>query len=332
MNKINTFDYLRNNSLVHVKVGSAFKQNLKTRILNKYVTLTRYSQEIGINRQTLSHIFNYSKFLKFDKLLRIAKEFDISDEKIYSEIISLYARGSHTSKELILSKELVIDEFFVEGYALYLAEGDNGSNGKTIPRKFRFTNSNINVINHMIKWITTYFPNNKFYINLVNPKGNQIDFENAKKLINYDNIKLKEESYHKIVKYRICFDSALLIDLILTIENTIKEICAKDPKLAAAYIRGMMIGEGTAYFNKSRYVRIEMRNEKEIKYLHSLLTMLGFNCKPVLRQEREGHWSIYIRASQLAKFAKEIGFGVHQERQQILEQGVNKVLRVNQYH
>ena len=92
-----------------------------------------------------------------------------------------------------------------------------------------------------------------------------------------------------------------------------------------------MIGEGTAYFNKSRYVRIEMRNEKEIKYLHELLTMLGFKCKPTLRNNRHDMWSLYIGAKQLNKFAKEIGFGVHKERQNILEEGVNKILRVNQY-
>lgn len=329
--KIITFDYLKNNSLAHVKVSSTFKLNLKNKILNKYRTLLKYSKKINIPRGTLAHIFNYSKYIKFDKLLRIANEFDISNEEIYKEILALFARGSNTSKELILSKELLIDEFFVEGYALYLAEGDNGSNGKTIPRKFRFTNAEVDVINHMIKWIKIYFPNNEFYVNVINPKGNFIDFEQVKKAINYDNIKLKEETYNKIIKYRICFDSAILIDLILSIESTIKELCTKNPKLAAAYLRGMMIGEGTAYFNRSRYVRIEMRNEKEIKYLHKLLTLLSFDCKPVLRSNRHNMWSLYIGAKQLAKFAREIGFGVHQERQQILEQGVSKILRVNQY-
>jgi len=331
MNRINTFDYLRNNDLVNVKISNDFKQNLKVKILNKYSTLIKFSKEIDIPRETLAHMFNYSKYLKFDKLLRIAKEFDISDEEIYNEILALFARGSNTSKELMLNKELVVDEFFVEGYALYLAEGDNGSNGKTIPRKFRFTNSEPSVINHMVKWIKTYFPNNEFCVRVINPQGNTIDFDHIKELINHGNLRFREESYNKIVKYKIYFDSAILIDLILSIESTIKELCTKDPKLATAYIRGMMIGEGTAYFNKSRYVRIEMRNEKEIKYLHKLLTLLSFDCKPVLRSNRHNMWSLYIGAKQLAKFAKEIGFGIHQERQQILEQGVNKVLRVNQY-
>ncbi len=330
--KIITFDYLRNNSLAHVKVSSDFKRNLKKIIIDKYSTLKRYSQEIGIHRATLTHMFNHSKFLKFDKLLKIAKEFNISDEEIYNEILSLFARGSNTSRELILGKELLVDEFFAEGYALYLAEGDNGSNGSKIPRKFRFTNADASVINHMIRWVKTYFPNNPFYVNVINPKGCEIDFNSIKGLIAHDHVNLKYETYNKIIKYRLCFDSALMIDLILAIKGLVKEICSQDARLAAAYVRGMMIGEGTAYFNKSRYVRIEMRNEKEIKYLHGLLAMLGFKCNPVLRSNRHDMWSLYIGAKQLVKFAKEIGFGVHQERQKILEQGAKKVLRVNQYY
>lgn len=330
--KIITFDYLRNNSLAHVKVSSAFKLDLKSRILNKYRTLNKYNREkLNINLQTLALEFSKNKYFKFDRLLKIIKDLNISKEELYNEILAFFARGSKTSRELILNKELEIDEFFVEGYALYLAEGDNGSNGTKTPRKFRFSNADANVINHMIKWIKTYFPNNQFYVIAVNPKGNFIDFEKIRKLINHDNIRFKEETYNKIIKYKLCFDSAILIDLILAMQLTIKELCTKNPKLASAYIRGMMIGEGTAYFNRSRYVRIEMRNEKEIKYLHQLLTMLGFNCKPYLRSNRYDMWSLYIGAKQLAKFAKEIGFGVHQERQQILEQGANKVLRVNQY-
>ncbi len=93
-----------------------------------------------------------------------------------------------------------------------------------------------------------------------------------------------------------------------------------------------MIGEGTVYFNKSRYVRIEMKNEKEIKYLHKLLTMLNYQCKPSLRSNRDNMWSIYIGAKQLKRFSNEIGFGAHKKRQNLLEQAASKSLRINQYH
>ena len=148
--------------------------------------------------------------------------------------------------------------------------------------------------------------------------------KDIKKRINTHNVKIKQGHYNKIIKYRVCFDSAIIIDLILVIESKIKDLCKKDKKLAAAYIRGMMIGEGTAYFNRSRYVRIEMRNEKEIKYLHELLIMLGFDCKPSLRKERDNMWSLYIGAKQLKKFNDLISFGVHEKRQRVLERAILK--------
>ena len=326
-----TFDFLKEFKRIHVKITDDFFNKIKNKILSEYKSISKYNKEfLRINDATLQWEFKKNAYHPFYRILKIIEILKISKEELYNNILGFYHWGS-LRNYLQIPKELKIDEFFVEGYALYLAEGDTGFSGNTRPRKFRFTNADINVINHMIKWINTYFPKNEFYINLINPKGNNVDFENIKKLINHNKINLKEDSYNKLIKYRICIDRAILIDLILAIEDKIKELCLKDKKLAAAYIRGMMIGEGTAYFNRSRYVRIEMRNEKEIKYLHRLFELLGYRCNPSLRSERENMWSLFIGAKQLKKYAKEIGFGIHEKRQKILEKGVNKVLRVNHY-
>ena len=329
--KIKTFDYLAKFSRVHVKITDRFFNRIKNKILGDFGSLRKYNKALKISYPTLKWEFRQNAYHPFYRILKIIKDIHISKEELYKNILGFYHWGSHRKEHLKIPFELNIDEFFVEGFALYLAEGDTGLSGKTKPRKFRFTNSEIGVINNMIKWITMHFPKNDFYVVVINPKGNKIDIEVIKKSINCDNIKFKEGTYNKVVKYRIFFDQAILIDLILAIEEKIKELCKKDKKLAAAYIRGMMIGEGTAYFNRSRYVRIEMKNEKEIKYLHELFTMLGFDCKPSLRTERQNMWSLYMGAKQLAKYHREIGFGVHKKRQEILEKGVNKKLRVNQY-
>ncbi|MBI2657277.1 hypothetical protein HYX08_01130 [Candidatus Woesearchaeota archaeon] len=329
--KIVTFDYLTQFSRIHVRITDGFFSKLKNEIVNKYGIKKFSTDVLGMNYRTFYSEFAENIYHPFYRILKIIEILNISKEELYSNILGFYHWGSHDKSYLVIPREFPIDEFFVEGYALYFAEGDNGSNGKTRPRKFRFTNSEPSVINHMVKWINTYFPCIDFYVNLVNPKGNYIDFESAKLSILYPDVRFREESYNKVIKYKLCLDNAVIIDLVLALEDTIKGLCSKNAKLAASYIRGMMIGEGTAYFNKSRYVRIEMRNEKEIKYLHQLLTMLGFDCKPVLRLDREDHWSIYIGAKQLDKFAREIGFGVHKGRQRILDKGVAKILRVNQH-
>lgn len=305
------YDFLIDNKLVHVKIDKDFRELIHDKVIEKYGSLKEYNdKKLKIKYVTLKYQFNRSVYFKFDRLLRIAEDIDISKEEVFNHISAFFAYGSNKSKEVIIPKEITIDEQFVEGFALYLAEGDTGLSGNTKPRKFRFTNSEICVINHMVKWINKYLPENEFYLLTINPT-------------------LK--NYNKITKYRLCLDSAIIIDLILAMDIRIKNICSNDEGLAAAYIRGMMIGEGTAYFNKSRYVRIEMKNEREIKYLHMLFTCLGFDCNPSLRTTRHNMWSLYIGAKQLRRYNDLIGLGVHEKRQAILEKAVNKKLRVNQY-
>ena len=339
MNSIKTFDCLKCDKITYVRVTDTFKQKLKNEILRKYQSLDFYSKQVlGISKSALRLQFMKQKYFNLGRLLKITSDLGISKEEIYSNILSLYAKGSNTSKEVILPKILIIDKFFVEGYALYLAEGDNGSNGKTIPRKVRLGNSQLSVHKHFIKWLKTYFPNNEFYFRIIIPYPQTLTENIIKNTINFLNLEERQIRIHRYkwqrktgFIYITCLDSALLIDFLLSIKNTVKELCLQDNKLAASYIRGMMIGEGTAYFNKSRYVRIEMKNEEEIKYLHKLFKLLGYDCKPSLRTNRKDMWSLYIGAKQLDKFSQEIGFGIHEKRQRILEEANNKILRVNQY-
>jgi len=339
--KINTYDLLINNEIAHVKINEAFLKKIKEKIVQKYSSLRKYnSQKLKICYETLRHEFGINKYLKFNRLLKIAEDINISKEEVFNHIKVFFAKGSNTSREVVLPKELIIDEQFIEGYALYLAEGDKGFDKHTRSRKLRFSTPEFPILKCFQNWLVRYFPNNNYYFKILVPHNKVFTKDHFNRIKNYFNLndsQIKVQECNKWKKkrfnflYRICCDRAILIDLFFSLENTIKEICLNNRKLAIAYIRGMMMGEGTAYFSESRYVRIEMRNEKEIKYLHKLFKMLGFNCSPYLRTEREGMWSIYIGAKQLKKFYDEIGFGVHQEKQKILEEAVNKKLRVNQY-
>ncbi|KKP28279.1 MAG: hypothetical protein UR15_C0028G0003 [Parcubacteria group bacterium GW2011_GWA2_31_28] len=337
--KVNTYNFLIDNSIVHVKVDDSFLRTIKEKIIQKYGSLKQFNlQKLRICYTTLEHEFGINEYFKLIRLLKIIQDVSIPKEELFNHISAFFARGSHTRRELVLSKELIIDEEFVESYALYFAEGDNGSNGYTKPRKVRFTNSELSVLKHFKNWLIKYFPGNSYYFKVLIPYNKVFTKEHYNYIKDYfdlDDSRIKTQicKWKKRTGfvYRICCDQAILIDLILALESIIKEICRDNKKLAAAYIRGMMIGEGTAYFNKSRYVRIEMRNEKEIKYLAGLLKFLGYEYKINLRTTRENMWSIYIGAKQLRKFCDEIGFGVHEKRQEILEKAVNKKLRVNQY-
>lgn len=308
--KIDVFDLLLENKICYARVNDKFRDVIKSRINSEFKSIKEFCKEIkSTNYRALLVNLRKGKYHRLYTLIEIANKLNISKKEVYSSIVSFFASGSNTKKEVFLPRFIGINGKFVEGYALYLAEGDNGANGIEKPRKVRFTNSDLGVINYFHDWLKMFFPNNKTYVRIM-PPGT---------------------AYNKITKYRLCLDSAILIDFLLDIKRIVKDCVKEDSRLRRAYIRGMMIGEGTAYFNRSRYVRIEMRNEDEIKYLHELLQKEGYDCKPSLRKERENMWSLFIGAKQLRRFYDEIGFGINLKRQEVLKKAINKKLRKNQY-
>ena len=321
--KIETYQYLKEFPKIHVKISDVFFNKIRDKIHEKYKSLRIYNNVLKINYATLKWEFRNNAFHPFYRIENIIMDLNISEEELFDNILGFYHWGSHRNCQVEIPRYINIDEFFVEGYALYLAEGDNDSNGLTRPRGFTFTNTEESVINHIIKWIKKYFPKIDYYVVAIKLKGTEIDENAIRKNINSLIIKFKEDIYNKKIKYRLNIDRAILIDLILSLENTTKELCSQDKSLACAYIRGMMIGEGTVYNNRSRYVRIEMRNGKEIEYIHRLFLMLGYDCRTSYRTTRENMWSIYIGAKQLKKYYEEIGFGVHEERQEKLRETIS---------
>lgn len=335
--EINTYNFLIDNDLIHVKIDKAFRREVEERIVQNYGSLRKYNyQRLKIYYGTLKAEFNQNRYFKFNRLLTITEDIKIPKPEVFSHIRAFFARGSNSRKEIVLPREITVDEIFVEGYALYLGEGDTGFNGDTRPRKLRLTNSNLGVVELFIQWLRKTFPNVEFYLQAISPrqKNSQPGLvgELSKSLdLDRKKIKLSNGDYNEKMKYRVCCDSAVMIDLFLNLENVIKEVCKKEDNLAKAYIRGMMMGEGTVYFKRSRYVRIEMANEKEIRYLYRLFRNLDYNCRISSRDDGSGRWGVYIGAKQLKKFHHEISFGAHQSRQKILTEAANKKLRVNQY-
>ncbi|MFW6135090.1 MAG: LAGLIDADG family homing endonuclease, partial [Elusimicrobiota bacterium] len=205
-----------------------------------------------------------------------------------------------------------------------MAEGDTGLNGKKSAKKLRFTNSDLEIIRFFINWLKKYFPRISYYVCVILPQSqeikNKFSVPVVKKFLGlrHSQIRLQKGAYNKKVKYRVCADFILLINLVLKLERLVKKLCLTNNNLASAYIRGMMAGEGTCYFNKSRYVRIEMKNKREIAYIYKLLRLLNYECKLSSRTYRKDMWSIFIGAKQLKKFYSQIGFGAHKQRQKIL--------------
>jgi len=170
--RIDIFDYLSKKSLIYVKIETILVDKLKFLIKEKYGNLKNFSSSfLKVNYGTIKHEFRKAKYHHFQRLLKIAKFVDLDKEEIFRNINGFRVQGSHRKEEVIFPREVELNENFIEGYALYLAEGDTGFNGQTIPRKFRFTNTNLDVIRFFICWIKSYFPCIDFYVNAIFPPG-----------------------------------------------------------------------------------------------------------------------------------------------------------------
>lgn len=281
-----------------VKYGSRNKCNLNKHNLP-------YSSFAGAFKK-------YSAGFNLQKLISFCIDFGVSKNTLYENIAGFYMWGSH-NKPVKIPLFLKIDSNFVEGYSLYVAEGDTGDSGDKRSRKVRFTNSNIDLIYFFMSWLSTYFSEITYYGLVFLPEnyGGKINFPKW--------LDVKSGNYNKIPKYRICMDNALVIDLFHEIRNDLKKIVIKDEKLSSAYVKGIMAGEGTVYNNRSKYVRVEMKNEFEISFICKLLDVLKINYSVHERNNRKRMKSVYIGGrGNILRFYVVAGFGHHNERQEKL--------------
>ncbi len=128
--KIETYQYLKEFPRIHIKISDELFNKIKINIKSKYHSLYKYNDQLKLNYVTLKKEFRSNQHHNFNRILKISQNANIKSEEFANNILGFYHQGSH-NEFIKISRFINIDEFFVEGYALYLAEGDNGSNGLT---------------------------------------------------------------------------------------------------------------------------------------------------------------------------------------------------------
>lgn len=326
--EIAAYEEIIKNDKICLKLKDDFFANLKLILYQKYGSLIAYNnKQLHESHQYARQIFLKNRYIHPRHVLQIIKDSDISKKELFANITGFRIKGSRREGVTKLTEVIEIDEFFAEGFALYLAEGDNGSNGTTTPNRVSLVNSDLNVIKHFAGWISKYFPRNEYYFVYLLPTRLQRDeqhIDNVKNLLGIDRIKVAAWNAKRKsnVCYRVCLTHAVIIYLILQIKETLKRIVSQNTKLMKAYIRGMMIGEGTVYHKENRhYVRIEMKNKDEVIFVANLLRKLEYKVTCKERGTRKGMWYVYFGGKRnLFKFYEEIGFGILEKRQSILRE------------
>jgi len=320
---------LENNKIVFVSVPDSFTDLLQQKLIEKYDSLDDYARTIGMERHAFRWAFKKRNGHQLIRIIRICKDIGISKEELYRSIISYYSYGSH-NKPIRIQDFIEINALFVEGYGLYVAEGDTGYSGTKKARKLRLTNSEPTAINFFAHWLDAFFPDINYYVMAMLPEKQRY-YDNMNELrIGEKRLKISKGKYNKKIKYRICMDNAIVVDLILDTREQIRAAVLKDEELAAAYVRGIMAGEGTVYNNRSKYVRLEMKTADEINFVRKLLDILGITCTHHKRTTREGMESLYIGGKEnIKKYYELVGFGCETKRQEklkkLVEAGIQEI-------
>jgi len=149
---MNIYKTLKDIKNINVKITDKSFHLIKKEILKKYKSVSNISKIIIVNGHTLNSKFRVNTTHNIIVISKICKLLNIPLEE---NILGYYLNGSH-KKYTPIPKEIPITDHFIEGFALYLAEGDTGFNGDTISTHFRFTNSDTNVILFYIDWLKVF--------------------------------------------------------------------------------------------------------------------------------------------------------------------------------
>jgi len=330
--KLKLYDIIKEDEFYRVKLKDEFRELLKQAMKNPR---EYYARKLRIPK----YLFN-SYFRKvcrsnppFRKMYELCKNIGINKGKLFENIEYFTLEGCR-KKRTYLPKTIFITPEFVEGYSLYIAEGDTGISGKHKSKKMRLSSSDLPIIQFFMRWLIKYLKQRKedFGIYIYVPSDfiyeKFVDKISKNLGINKSQIILYKDKYVTKPKFRISIGRATIMRVFYFIEPLIKHYSSKNKSLAAAYLRGLMAGEGTVYSGKlnkalncfTKYVRLEMKNEKEVKFAGKLLKLLKIDYKLKERKDRKDHWEIYIYGNRknFSRFGELVGFGCNENRQRKL--------------
>ncbi len=315
---VNIFTLLEKEMKLRVFINKTLSNTLKT-LSNSAVY--KLAKEIGIHPKTLERKIdqNYGNSFLFTELKFIA---DTIGLKNYQRQIDFIKIGNNSKWIKIFNLE--IDENFIEGLGYYIGDGRTRTN-----RGISTINNENSVIKFFLYWLRNYFKTSskdvKATVYMPNSNFNEykIKREYSKEFdLLFTRIKVRPKK-GKIRKplieiYLASSTLKLFLDRIL---EKIKVLCLNDAKFAEAYIRGILISEGSVGYNSksgSRQVKIKMKSKSISEFNRICLEKVG--CTPSLNSTIDDMWLVLLSGyDDLERIHKIDGFRHHLKRKLKLE-------------
>lgn len=243
--------------------------------------------------------------------IELCEKTGISEEQCLENIEYFYAGYKKSITYLPRFKNFNRD-FFVEGIGLYIAEG--ATSEKT--NEIALSNTNPNVLRFYMRWLKHCFDVSKDNLNIYvythdpNFDKNKLIQKWFKRLYC---TKISRTYYYKKSEQEcglVVCSRAVLRYLLNELINEAKQLAKSDKKLAHAYLRGILAGEGHVYINEKKWqhhVEFGLKDKKEIGFIMHLLYLLDIN---FYKNEKPNFTKIVISwKKNIEKLIKNGGFG-----------------------
>jgi len=312
--KVDLYKLAAKSDKIRISIKNDFRNYVKNKLKTKFGTLKQASKELNINFITFQGWWLGKRDPIFKNWLDLCKKLNISEEKCFENIESFH---SSSKKYFVTFPRFrnIDKDLLVEGVGLYIAEG--ATSKKT--NEISLSNTNFDVLKFYIKWLNHCFnvKDLNIYIYSHNKDFNKNELI-KRSLKNLNVPKINRVYYYKKSKQEcglIVCSNAILRYLLNELIIEAKNLTKNNKKLAYAYLRGILAGEGHVYISKKQdqhHIEVGLKNKEEIKFIMDLLNLLDIKFS---KKEKTDFTKLTIcYKKNLEKLINNGGFGSNKQR------------------
>jgi hypothetical protein len=324
-------DYLVERNNVRVKLNKDFCKLIYNKLRLKFNSIAEYNKIRNLAK-TYDSLYDWlrnDKSIRLKHIIQIIKDVGILHEELHKNIIGFTSQGSKFILKIPYFVE--VTEELTEFYGMYVGDGETskksqslsfGNTSEIMLRKFlNFVIKvfDINLSDFSICIQVPYSLYNENEIKLKWAKTLDIKSENIKSIYYTPEIKIYGRINKRNKEYcRIRLNRSIVKWFFDNIHNILKNYIMNDKKLYIGYLRGIFAAEGCCSFDSKykRVITINMRSNKEMKFISNILLLLGVQNKVKWRM-KDGSKMYFINIYNKQSFEKlfEIDlFNLHEEK------------------
>jgi len=315
-------DLLNEDEAVRLVLDNSTREVLREHIRNKFGTFRSFSEHEKIKFDTFHNWIRLDKKRRQPRLKDLMRIFDNNIPNIYNKKIVFYQLNNSTINKNLLPSKIIIDENFMLGLGIYIAEGNKRSS-----KKILISNTNSNIITFFNEWLSRYFGVKKeeLYIYVYSPEK-EFDENSLKKkyakLLGVSNSQIRV--YYNRNSSKECMMTAVYNAFLKRILDGVIKNFDKlvDDKTAGSFITGVLSGDGSISFDPDGYYEICIAlGDNEVELAKKALDIIRVSY--LSRYKNNVNLLLIHRKSNFTKILEIGGFGTFDDKNKVLKAAIS---------